>query len=82
VTLVGLATAGGGFLFGFYQLGRRLITGPDPSQGVFTLFAVLFLFVGLLFVALGLIGEYICRIYLEVRRAPAFRIQEIVSQEK
>lgn len=82
VTLLGLATAGGGFFFGIYLLIRRLITGPDASQGVFTLFAILFLFVGLLFVALGLIGEYICRIYLEVRRAPAFRIREIVSQEK
>ena len=37
---------------------------------MWTLFAVLFFFVGLLFLAMGLMGEYVGRIYLEVRRRP------------
>ena len=41
------------------------------------LFAILFFFVGIQILALGLIGEYIGRIYLEVRRRPRYVIQRI-----
>ena len=44
---------------------------------MFTLFAILFVFVGVQILALGLIGEYIGRIYLEVRRRPRYVIQEV-----
>jgi undecaprenyl-phosphate 4-deoxy-4-formamido-L-arabinose transferase len=50
--------------------------GPEV-EGVFTLFAILFVFVGVQILALGLIGEYIGRIYLEVRRRPRYVIQEV-----
>jgi undecaprenyl-phosphate 4-deoxy-4-formamido-L-arabinose transferase len=50
--------------------------GPE-SEGVFTLFAILFFFVGIQVLALGLIGEYIGRIYMEVRRRPRYVIQRI-----
>ncbi len=68
ISLVGLGFAG--FLFM-----RRFILGPE-SEGIFTLFAVLFFFVGLQILALGLIGEYIGRIYMEVRRRPRYVIKE------
>ena len=68
ISLVGLGFVG--FLFM-----RRFILGPE-SEGIFTLFAVLFFFVGLQILALGLIGEYIGRIYMEVRRRPRYVIKE------
>ena len=37
---------------------------------MFTLFAILFVFLGILILAVGLVGEYVGRIYLEVRRRP------------
>ena len=38
---------------------------------------MLFFFVGLVFFALGLIGEYIGRIYLEVRRRPTYLVRAV-----
>lgn len=78
LSLLGLVTAllGGGF--GIFLLIRRIFVGPE-SEGVFTLFAVLFVFIGLLFLALGLIGEYIGRIYLEVRKRPRFTVKKEIG---
>lgn len=57
----------------------RLVIGPEWAvSGVFTLFAVLFFFVGVLFFSIGLLGEYIGRIYMEVRRRPRYVVREIV----
>jgi len=57
---------------------RRLLIGPEV-EGVFTLFAILFFFVGLQILALGLIGEYVGRIYQEVRRRPRYVIREVLE---
>jgi undecaprenyl-phosphate 4-deoxy-4-formamido-L-arabinose transferase len=57
--------------------GHRLIYGPQQEGAMWTLFAVLFFFVGLLFLALGLIGEYVGRIYLEVRRRPTYLVRAV-----
>ena len=46
-------------------------------KGVFTLFAILFTFVGFQFFALGVMGEYIGRIYREVRKRPEYMIERV-----
>jgi len=73
-----------GFLFAFLGTGfgvflgiRRLIVGPEV-EGVFTLFAILFFFVGTLYMALGLLGEYVGRIYMEVRQRPRFIVARVL----
>lgn len=58
-------------------LGHRLIYGPQQEGALWTLFSVLFFFVGLMFLALGLIGEYIGRIYIEVRRRPTYIVRAV-----
>jgi undecaprenyl-phosphate 4-deoxy-4-formamido-L-arabinose transferase len=55
------------------------MVGPE-AEGVFTLFAILYFLVGVGIMGLGIIGEYIGRIYQEVRRRPRFVIREIVQQ--
>lgn len=72
-----------GFIVSFLGIGfavflflRRLILGPEV-EGVFTLFAILFFFIGAQFLAFGLLGEYISRIYLEVRKRPRYIIKNI-----
>jgi len=60
---------------------HRLIYGPQQEGAMWTLFAVLFLFVGLIFLALGLIGEYVGRIYREVRRRPTYIVRAVHGSE-
>ena len=64
-------------LFAGVLLAHRLIYGPQQEGALWMLFAVLFFFVGLIFLALGLIGEYIGRIYLEVRRRPTYIVRAV-----
>lgn len=76
VSLVGIGVALAGFGFGLYLFVRRLLIGPE-SEGLFTLFAILFVFLGFLILAVGLVGEYVGRIYLEVRRRPAYVVRTV-----
>jgi undecaprenyl-phosphate 4-deoxy-4-formamido-L-arabinose transferase len=57
---------------------RRLIRGPE-AEGLFTLFAILFFLVGALFFALGMLGEYVGRIYDEVRHRPRSVVAETIN---
>ena len=75
VSFVGSLVALVGLAFACFLFVRRLIIGPEV-EGVFTLFAILFVFVGLQILGVGLIGEYVGRIYREVRRRPRFVIRE------
>jgi undecaprenyl-phosphate 4-deoxy-4-formamido-L-arabinose transferase len=64
-----------GLVFAVFLIIRRLIVGPE-LEGTFTLFGILFFFIGIQIFALGVIGEYIGRIYQEVRRRPRFVIKK------
>jgi undecaprenyl-phosphate 4-deoxy-4-formamido-L-arabinose transferase len=78
---VGMALLG--TVFGLVLAVARLSYGAAwAAEGVFTLFAILFLFVGMQFFALGLIGEYIGRIYREVRKRPEYVIERVHSAEQ
>jgi undecaprenyl-phosphate 4-deoxy-4-formamido-L-arabinose transferase len=71
-----------GVCFGAVLAVARLAYGAAwAAYGVFTLFAILFVFVGLQFFALGVLGEYIGRIYLEVRKRPEYVIENIHSRK-
>lgn len=65
-----------GLAFAIFLFVRRLMVGPEV-EGVFTLFAILFVFIGVQVLSLGLIGEYIARIYSEVRKRPRYIIKKI-----
>ncbi|MBE3602324.1 glycosyltransferase [bacterium] len=64
-------------IFAIVLMAHRFIYGPQQEGALWTLFAVLFFFIGLIFLALGLIGEYIGRIYIEVRRRPNYIVRAI-----
>jgi len=73
-TLFGFVVAAGGVAFGVFLGVRRLIVGAEV-EGVFTLFAIRFTVVGVMLAGLGIVGEYIGRIYHEVRRRPRFSVR-------
>ena len=78
VSFAGVLISAVGLAFAVFLGVRRLLVGPEV-EGVFTLFAILFFFVGLQILALGLIGEYVGRIYMEVRRRPSYVIKELLA---
>jgi len=78
IMYAGIGMAFLGVSLGIFLGIARLVYGAHwAAQGVFTLFAVLFAFVGLQFFALGVMGEYIGRIYREVRKRPEYMIERI-----
>ncbi len=78
----GVWMALGGVCFGIFLAIARLAYGATwAAEGVFTLFAILFVFVGLQFFAFGIVGEYIGRIYREVRKRPEYVIEKVHSSE-
>lgn len=82
-TLFGFFTAAGGFFFGLYLLIRRFVLlRESEAEGVFTLFALAFVVMGILMAGLGIVGEYIGRIYQEVRGRPRFSVRHVYGGEK
>jgi undecaprenyl-phosphate 4-deoxy-4-formamido-L-arabinose transferase len=83
LSVLGGIVSGLGVGFGIFLFVMRLIHGPEwAAQGVFTLFAVLFIFIGAQFVGMGLLGEYIGRIYYDVRARPRYFVQRVVGRNK
>jgi len=74
--LLGTFVAVGGIAFGLFLFVRRLIVGAEV-EGVFTLFAILFTLLGVAMAGLGLVGEYVGRIYQQVRGRPRFRVRRV-----
>jgi len=83
LSFIGVGVAGAGFALALALVVLRLIYGPEWGvNGVFPLFALLFVFIGMQFVGMGVMGEYIGRIYSDVRARPRYVVQEIVRQRK
>jgi undecaprenyl-phosphate 4-deoxy-4-formamido-L-arabinose transferase len=59
---------------------RRLFMGAE-AEGVFTLFAIAFFLMGVILFGIGLLGEYIGRIFQQVRARPRYVVQAILQQE-
>ncbi|HUA89012.1 MAG TPA: glycosyltransferase [Steroidobacteraceae bacterium] len=57
---------------------RRVIVGPE-AQGLFTLFAIAFFLIGVTLLGLGVVGEYVGRIYEQVRQRPRFTVAAVLE---
>jgi undecaprenyl-phosphate 4-deoxy-4-formamido-L-arabinose transferase len=59
---------------------RRIWVGSE-AEGLFTLFALVFLLIGVALFGIGLLGEYVGRIYAQVRERPRYIIEAVLEEE-
>ena len=78
-TFTGFIVAFFSFLLFLYIMIARFLHGPDMG-GIFTLFAIMYFLVGILLMGLGIVGEYIGRIYEEVRRRPRYILKNVLER--
>lgn len=79
-TLLGVVLAIVGFLYGLFVVVRKIIH-PSISAGYSSIMAILLLVSGVLMLMLGLIGEYIGRIYISLNNSPQYVIRDEVNFE-
>jgi undecaprenyl-phosphate 4-deoxy-4-formamido-L-arabinose transferase len=79
-SLAGVTIALGALAFVVFLFVRRLVVGPEV-QGVFTLFGIAFFLIGVSLLGLGIVGEYVGRIYQEVRRRPRYLVAAVLERD-
>ncbi len=80
-TFLGFVIAMLSVAFGIFLAIRRIIVGPE-AEGLFTLFDILFFLIGIMMFGVGIMGEYVGRIYQEVRKRPRYIIRKIYGHNK
>lgn len=78
-SLIGIAIALLSIGFVIFLAIRRLVVGPE-AEGVFTLFGIAFFLIGITLFGIGLLGEYVGRIYEQVRSRPRYMVQAVLQQ--
>ena len=79
-SMLGMLVAIGSGTLVLYLAGRRIFLGPEEG-GLFTLFAIAFFLIGIALFGIGLLGEYVGRIYQEVRNRPRYLVQAVLEQQ-
>ena len=79
-TMAGVGCAALGFLYGLYTVIKKLVN-PLVPVGFSSLMAAIMFIGGMLMLMLGLIGEYVGRMYICMNNAPQYVIREIVKNE-
>ena len=78
-SLIGIAISILSIAFVVYLGIRRLMVGPE-AEGLFTLFGIAFFLIGVTLFGIGLLGEYVGRIYQQVRERPRYLIQAVLEK--
>ena len=80
-SFAGIVIAGLSFVFTILLAVRRIMIGPE-SEGLFTLFGIAFFLIGVTLFGIGLLGEYIGRIYQQVRARPRYLVQAVLEKKE
>ncbi|HZC85674.1 MAG TPA: glycosyltransferase [Steroidobacteraceae bacterium] len=78
-SMTGIVIALLSIAFVIYLAIRRLIVGPE-AEGVFTLFGIAFFLIGVALIGLGVVGEYVGRIYEQVRQRPRYTVAAVLEE--
>lgn len=81
-TVIGVITAALGFIYGLYVIINKLFLHSTVLQGYSSMMAVLLFIGGIIMMMLGMIGEYIGRIYISINNSPQYVIKETVNMNK
>jgi undecaprenyl-phosphate 4-deoxy-4-formamido-L-arabinose transferase len=79
-SLSGIAIALLSLAFVIFLAIRRAVVGPE-AEGVFTLFGIAFFLIGITLFGIGLLGEYVGRIYEQVRQRPRYIVQAVLERK-
>ena len=77
-SLVGVICAIIGFIFGIVTIIRKLVV-PDISVGWSSIVSIILFIGGLIMLMLGMIGEYIGRIYISINNSPQYVVKETIN---
>ena len=80
-TVVGLIVSLSALVYMLYVLVKTLVMGGDPVQGFPTLIIVMLFLGGVQLLSLGIIGEYLARIFNETKNRPPYLIRELENNE-
>ena len=80
-TVLGCITAAGGFLYGIYTVIKKFVN-PDVPVGFSAMMSALVFIGGMIMLMLGMIGEYIGRMYISMNRSPQFVVRERVKSDQ
>ncbi|MBR4731203.1 MAG: glycosyltransferase [Lachnospiraceae bacterium] len=78
-TAIGSICAAIGFLYGIYTVIKKIFINPDVPMGFSSTMAAIVFFGGMIMLMLGLIGEYIGRIYISLNNSPQYVIREKIG---
>jgi undecaprenyl-phosphate 4-deoxy-4-formamido-L-arabinose transferase len=78
-SMIGMAVSLLSALFFVYLFVRRLMVGPE-AEGLFTLFGAVFFLIGVALFGIGLLGEYVGRIYAQVRERPRYIVEAVLEE--
>lgn len=81
-TLIGILVSILGFLYGIYIIANKIMFHSDILPGYSSLMAVLLLVGGIIMLMLGIIGEYLGRIYISINNSPQYVIKETINLEE
>jgi undecaprenyl-phosphate 4-deoxy-4-formamido-L-arabinose transferase len=79
-SMVGMTVALLSALFFVFLIVRRFIVGAE-AEGLFTLFAIVFFLIGVALFGIGLLGEYVGRIYAQVRERPRYIVDAVLEDD-
>ena len=80
-SMTGIAISLLSALFVIFLVIRRLVVGPE-AEGLFTLFGIAFFLIGLTLFGVGMLGEYVGRIYQQVRHRPRYIVGAVLETKE
>jgi len=80
-TVLGSSVAILGFVYGIYTVVKKFIN-PEVPLGFSSMMAALMFIGGMLMIMMGIIGEYVGRIYISLNNSPQYVVRELIGYKE